>query len=211
VPGPQGRGARSPGSWAAVAREGHLPGCGELQRPPYEARPLPAPHLPYTRQRPRPEPPCQAQTHAKRGRRCRQGLVVPSPSAPPPRPRQRGPLGPRVRGSFVPPVSGLGTLASFGGGPHGGRPRCGRAVRLQPGPGCGGWAQRWGRTASSLRPGHGRAGSARAGNPTRLPGAAHPARPGRGRKGMGGGGRAGVVGEGPWGPQGRVPGPSALP
>lgn len=67
---------------------------------------------------------------------------------------------------------------------HGGRPRCGRAVRLHPGRGagrglsaCGGvsrprpWAE-----ARVLRP------VPRAGNPTQLPGAAHPARPGLGRE-----------------------------
>lgn len=65
---------------APVAREGHLPGCRELQRPQCEARPLRAPgprplpgaHAPTdARLRPRPESPCQAQTQTRRGRRCR--------------------------------------------------------------------------------------------------------------------------------------------
>lgn len=67
-----------------------------------------------------------------------------------------------------------------------------------------------GLTASTLGLGHGPEASARAGNPTLLPGAAHPARPGPGRERNEGRGKGKGVGEGPWGAQGRVPGPPAL-
>lgn len=129
-----------------------------------------------------------------------------APLAPPGAAKTPGPEGDRGASSPRGLDRGLGLA---GRGLHGDRPRCGRAVRLCPrGRGVG----RGLRAAGSLglRPGLRPRSCGQypgAGHPTLLPGAAHPARPGLGREREGG--REGVVGEGPWGPQGRVPGPPA--
>lgn len=79
--------------------------------------------------------------------------------------------------------------------------------------GGGRWAQRGGRPASSP-PAEATAGRAVPGPVTRpdpAPGSRSPRTAGQGEgEEWGGGGREGVVGEGLWGPQGRVPGLSAL-
>lgn len=99
-----------------------------------------------------------------------------------------------------------------GRGPHGGRPRCGRAVRLLPGSGAGGGLSAG--VAWPHPPAEATAGQAVPGRVTRpdpAPGRRSPRKAGQGEgEKWGGGGREGVVGEGLWGPQGRVSGLSAL-
>lgn len=98
-----------------------------------------------------------------------QGLVDPSPELSPLHlPRQRGPLGPEASSGASSRQCPGWRFASLGGG----RTAAGRGAGALLG--CSptrvpGWAPRRGRRASSLRRGHGRASSARAGNPTRVP------------------------------------------
>lgn len=139
----------------------------------------------------------------------------PSPStplAPPEAARTPGPGG--GEGASSPRCPGWG-LDLTGRGPHSGRPRCGRAVRLLPGSGAGGGAVGSARGSPGLiPPAEATAGRAVPGPVTRpdpAPGSRSPRTAGQGEgEEWGGGGREGVVGEGLWGPQGRVPGLSAL-
>lgn len=154
---------------------------------------------PRVRSRPQLGPPCQAQTqtHTRRGRRCRDQWTPP-PELPSPRPGQRRPLDPRVAKELRP--RGVWTRGArprwAGAARHGGRPRCGRAVRLHPGrPGLRGVGSvlRGGLSASSPGRGHGPAASAPgAGNPTQLPRSRSPRTAGHGEgEGRGKGGREG--------------------
>lgn len=89
------------------------------------------------------------------------------------------------------------------------RVRCQAAARL----GCGGWAQRGGRPVAPRlsKAKAGRAVPRRVTRPDPAPGSRSPRKAGQeGGREMGGGVREGVVGEGLWGPQGRVPFLSAL-
>lgn len=138
---------RGPDAWASGAkraREGHLPGCGELQRPRCEALPLPAPgpacgraRSSGRRARPRLRPTLGAGGGA--------GISGPLPQSSP-RPA-RGSEDPWTRGwrrSFVPAVSGLGGLGLAGRGLHGTAAGRGAGAQLgciPAGPGCGAWAQ----------------------------------------------------------------------
>lgn len=154
-----------------MAREGHLPGCRELQRLQCEARPLQSrvrvPCPAYTH---RPTPACAcgpspgARPRPRLGAEAVQGLEDPSPRAPlapPEAARTPEPGGGEGASSRQCPSWGLGLT---GRGPHREvRALCQAAARL----GCGGWAHRGGRPAAFPRRGHGWAGSAQEGNPTR--------------------------------------------
>lgn len=202
------RSRRGPDVWASGverAPEGHLPGCGELQRPLCEALPLPGPsplrpHLAKPASARSPGRCARPSSRPRLGAGGGAGISGPLPQgSPSPRPGQRRPLGPRVTKELRPRGVWTRDSASLGGGCTAAAGRgagallgcipvgrgAGRGLRAGGGGGL---------PASSLGRGHGPAASARAGNPTQLPGAAHPARPGTGRernegrgKGRGGG------------------------
>lgn len=218
-PGPQGPGARPSGNRAAeeaaCARlRGHeraiCPGAencsvrGARRGAPGSPAGSPVPRARTDRCCPRPRPvpgpgPDQA-------REAVQGLADPSPRAPlapPEAARTPGPGGGEGASSWQCPNGGLGLPAR---GPHREvRARCQAAAQL----GCEGWAPRGGRPAASPSRGHGWAGSAQAGNPSR-PGSWSPLTPqgrARGRERHGGEGE----GQGWWvrgcGPAGPSPRP----
>lgn len=206
-PAPGGGGTRGPSAWvlrtAASAVRGAAPSGPGPASPAPRAHtdrrpPAPAARVPV----PGPDP--------DEAREAVQGLVDPSPSvplAPPEAARTPGPGGGEGASSRQYPGWGLGLT---GRGPHGEvRARCQAAVRL----GCGGG----GLSAGVARP-HtpaeataGRAVPRRVTRPDPAPGSRSPRKAGQGGgRRMGRGGREGVVGEGLWGPQGRVPGLSTL-
>lgn len=203
---------------------GHLHGRRELPRPRGEARPLPAPspactHLPKSASARGPRP--SARPRPSLGAGGGAGISGPLPGRRSPRPARgcQDPPNPRLRlppgplrvgaGAWSPPCRGWG-LGLARRGAHGGRPRCGaRLSGLQPGSGAGGGLRA--RVARPQPSAEATAGRAVPGPVTR-PGSPEPLTPhcrAGGGRGMGGGGRGRVVGEGLWGAQGRVLGPSA--
>lgn len=129
-----------------------------------------------------------------------------TPLAPPGAAKTPGPEGDEGTSSPRCLDQGLGLA---GRGLYGGRPRCGRAVRLHPGRGAGRGLSAAGSLGliPGLRPPSCGQCPGRVTRPS-SPEPLTPHGPAWGGRGKREGGREGVVGEGLWGPQGRVPRPA---